>query len=73
MIVSQLRKLVTQGFTCFENKNYTIKISLTTLKQKGFLRNQRGFRTLKRGFVENKDSLKTFFRLKATFRGFRDL
>ena len=29
MIVSQLRKLVTQSFTFFENKNYTIKISLT--------------------------------------------
>jgi len=29
MIVSQLRKLVTQSFTFFENKNYTIKISFT--------------------------------------------
>ena len=29
MIVSQLQKLVTQSFTFFENKNYTIKISFT--------------------------------------------
>ena len=29
MIVSQLRKLVMQSFTFFENKNYTIKISFT--------------------------------------------
>jgi hypothetical protein len=29
MIFSQPRKLVTQSFTFFENKNYTIKISLT--------------------------------------------
>ncbi len=29
LIVSQLRKLVTQSFTFFENKNYTIKISFT--------------------------------------------
>ena len=29
MIVSQLRKLVTQSFTFLENKNYTIKISFT--------------------------------------------
>jgi hypothetical protein len=29
MIVSQPRKLVTQSFTFFENKNYIIKISLT--------------------------------------------
>ena len=29
MIVSQRRKLVTQSFTFFEIKNYTIKISFT--------------------------------------------
>jgi hypothetical protein len=29
MIVSQPRKLVTQSFTFFENKNYTIQISFT--------------------------------------------
>jgi hypothetical protein len=29
MIVSQLRKLVTQSFTFFENENYTIKTSFT--------------------------------------------
>ena len=29
MIVSQLQKLITQSFTFFENKNYTIKISFT--------------------------------------------
>ena len=29
MIVSQFQKLVTQSFTFFENKNYTIKISFT--------------------------------------------
>ena len=29
MVVSHLRKLVTQSFTFFENKNYTIKISFT--------------------------------------------
>jgi hypothetical protein len=30
IFVSQLRKLVTQSFNFFKNKNYTIEISFTT-------------------------------------------
>jgi hypothetical protein len=40
MIVSQLRELVIESFTFFENKNYTIKMSFTMGIVELFTRNR---------------------------------